>query len=203
VGDVLVSRRHPRFIDLPTAARVATSSLRRRSQLLYRRPDLRVENVRGNVETRLRKLDEQGLDAIILAEAGLRRLGLEQHITEVLDREWMLPAVGQGALGLECRAGDQLTRALLSALDDGPTRAAVLAERGFLRGLGGGCLVPIGALGEVQGESLHLRGAVLPEDGSRRVAGEISGPAVDAEGLGRELAQRLLEQGARELLRGS
>src|SRR5262249_10987175 len=106
VGDAFVSRRHPRFDALPAGAAVATSSLRRRSQLLHRRPDLRVESVRGNVETRLRKLDEQGLDAIILAEAGLCRLGLEKNITEILDRQWMLPAVGQGALGLECRADD-------------------------------------------------------------------------------------------------
>jgi hydroxymethylbilane synthase len=199
-GDALVSRRRRRFADLPQGARVATSSLRRRAQLLHRRADLRVEDLRGNVETRLRKLDEQGLDAIILAEAGLRRLGLESHITEVLDREWMLPAVGQGALGLECRAGDGATRALLAALDDAATRAAVLAERAFLRGLGGGCLVPIGALAEVRGEEIHLRGAVLPVDGSRRVAGEASGGAEEAEEVGRRLAEGLLKQGARALL---
>ncbi len=161
VGDVLVSRRHRRFDDLPTGAVVATSSLRRRSQLLHRRPDLRIESVRGNVETRLRKLDEQGLDAIILAEAGLVRLGLAANITEVLDRAWMLPAVGQGALGLECRADDAETLRLLAPLNDPATRACVLAERALLRGLGGGCLVPIGALGTVAGETLHLRAAVL------------------------------------------
>jgi hydroxymethylbilane synthase len=177
VGDAFVSHRHPRFDALPPDAVVATSSLRRRSQLLHRRPDLRVESVRGNVETRLRKLDEQGLDAIILAEAGLRRLGLEQHITEILDRQWMLPAVGQGALGLECRAGDDGTRRLLEHLNDPVTRGCVLAERAFLRGLGGGCLVPIGALGTVEGEQLHLRGCVLTTDGQRRVDGEKRGRA--------------------------
>jgi hydroxymethylbilane synthase len=200
VGDAFVSHRCGRFDQLPSGARVGTSSLRRRSQLLHRRPDLRVENLRGNVETRLRKLDEQGFDAIILAEAGLRRLGLERHLTEILDRSWMLPAVGQGALGLECRAGDEETQALLRTLDDAATRAAVLAERAFLRGLGGGCLLPIGALGEITEGMLALRGAVLPPDGSQRVQGEITGPAAAAETLGVRLAEILLQQGARELL---
>jgi hydroxymethylbilane synthase len=200
VGDAFVSRRYPRFDDLRAGAGVATSSLRRRSQLLHRRPDLHVQSVRGNVETRLRKLDEQGLDAIILAEAGLRRLGLEQYITEILDRQWMLPAVGQGALGLECRAGDEQTRRLLEGLNDPATRAAVLAERAFLRGLGGGCLVPIGALGVVEDDTLHLRGCVLSPDGKRRLEGERSGPASAAEEVGLALAEGLLEQGARELL---
>src|SRR5207253_1623272 len=124
VGDVFLSRRHARFDDLPRGAVVGTSSLRRRSQALYRRPDLHLVNLRGNVETRLRKLEEQGLDAIILAQAGLQRLGLAEQITEVLDQAWMLPAVGQGALGLECRSGDQITCALLEALTDLPTRQA-------------------------------------------------------------------------------
>jgi hydroxymethylbilane synthase len=200
VGDAFVSLRHARFDDLPQVAVVATSSLRRRSQLLHRRPDLKVENLRGNVETRLRKLEEQGLDAIILAEAGLRRLELDGHITEILDREWMLPAVGQGALGLECRANDEVTRALLAPLNHCPTRAAVLAERACLRALGGGCLVPIGALAEVSGEELHLRAVVLPVDGARRIAGAVAGDVNRFEELGQELARRLLEQGAGELL---
>jgi hydroxymethylbilane synthase len=200
VGDVFVSHRHARFADLPLGAVVATSSLRRRSQLLHHRPDLTIANLRGNVETRVRKLDEQNLDAIILAEAGLRRLGLEQHITEILDRSWMLPAIGQGALGLECRADDMATRSLLDPLNHASTRAAVLAERAFLRGLGGGCLVPIGALGEVADEMLHLRGAVLSVTGSQRIGGEVRGPARAAESLGQELARQLLEQGAREVL---
>jgi hydroxymethylbilane synthase len=200
VGDVFVSRRHAHFADLPPGARVGTSSLRRKAQLLHRRPDLRVENLRGNVETRLRKLDEQGLDAIVLAEAGLARLGLGENVTEVLDRAWMLPAVGQGALGLECREDDAEVRGLLARLDDGPARAAVLAERAFLRGLGGGCLVPIGALARAHGGVLRLQGAVLPEDGSRRVEGQTDGPAADPETVGRWLAEELLGQGAAELL---
>jgi hydroxymethylbilane synthase len=199
-GDVLVSRRHARFDALPAAATVGTSSLRRKAQILHRRPDVRVLDLRGNVETRLRKLDEQGLDAIVLAEAGLRRLGLEQHITEVLDPAWMLPAVGQGALGLECRQDDQATGDLLAPLNDVPTRAAVLAERAFLRALGGGCLVPIGAQGAIAGGMLHLTGTVLPPDGRTRVQGRLSGPIDIAETLGQRLAEILRLQGAAELL---
>jgi hydroxymethylbilane synthase len=199
-GDVLVSHKHRHFDELPRGAVVGTSSLRRRSQALYHRPDLSLVNLRGNVETRLRKLDEQQLDAIILAEAGLRRLGLETAITEILDPTWMLPAVGQGALGLECRADDSITRVLLERLNDPATRQAVLAERALLRGLGGGCLVPIGASAQVEGEQLRLRGAVLSPDGSRRIAGQQSGAAADAESVGRQLADTLLADGARELL---
>ncbi len=199
-GDAFVSKRHRRFDDLPPAAAVGTSSLRRRAQALHRRPDLRLLNLRGNVETRLRKLVEQDLDAIILAQAGLERLELGEHVTEILDPVWMLPAVGQGALGLECRASDTVARTLLRALDDMPTRQAVLAERAVLRGLGGGCLVPIGASASVEGDRLTLRAAVLPPDGSRRIAGELSGPAEQAEALGRQLAEELLAKGARKLL---
>jgi hydroxymethylbilane synthase len=199
-GDVFVSRRHARFDDLPHGAVVATGSLRRRAQALHRRPDLKLTTMRGNVETRLRKLDEQGLDAIILAQAGLERLGLAAHITEILDPSWMLPAVGQGALGLECRADDQAVLDLMGPLNDGPTRAAVLAERALLRGLGGGCLVPIGARAVVEGGRLTLRAAVLAPDGSRQVVDETEGPAVDAEAVGMRLAERMLTKGARELL---
>jgi hydroxymethylbilane synthase len=201
-GDAFVSRRHRAFDDLPPGAVVGTGSLRRRAQVLHRRPDLRLVEMRGNVETRLRKLAEQGLDALVLARAGLERLGLADAITEVLDPAWMLPAVGQGALGLECRADDSGTRTLLAALDDPPSRQAVLAERALLRALGGGCLVPIGAAAVVSGDSLTLRGAVLSPDGRRRVAGETEGPAADCEALGHRLAERLLAQGARGLLSG-
>jgi hydroxymethylbilane synthase len=202
VGDVFVSRRHARFDELPDGAVVGTSSLRRRAQALHRRPDLRLVNLRGNVETRLRKLEAEGLDAIILARAGLERLGLAGHVTEVLDPAWMLPAVGQGALGLECRADDRATLALLGPLNDSPTRCAVLAERAMLRGLGGGCLVPIGALAAVRGEELTLRGVVLPPDGTRRVEAEAAGPADQPEALGRRVAEALLARGAAELLAG-
>jgi hydroxymethylbilane synthase len=200
-GDAFVSKRHRHFDDLPPGAAVGTSSLRRRAQALHRRPDLRLLDLRGNIETRLRKLAEHNLDAIVLALAGLERLGLGGHITEILDPQWMLPAVGQGALGLECRAGDGATLTLLRALDDAPTRQAVLAERALLRGLGGGCLVPLGASATVAGEHLTLRAAVLPPDGSRRIAGELSGSAAEAERMGKRLAERLLAEGARDLLR--
>ncbi|HMC66239.1 MAG TPA: hydroxymethylbilane synthase [Gemmataceae bacterium] len=199
-GDVFVSRWHRRFDELPAGAVVATSSLRRRAQALHRRPDLQLVDIRGNVETRLRKLEEERLDALILAQAGLERLGLHPAITEVLDPTWMLPAVGQGALGLECRSDDAETLGLMEKLDHLPTREAVLAERAFLRALGGGCLVPIGALATLAGAALTLRGAVLPPNGSLRVDGIVSGPAEAAETLGQRLAEDLLARGARELL---
>jgi hydroxymethylbilane synthase len=201
-GDVLVAPRWTRFADLPPGARVATGSLRRRAQFLHRRPDLRLEDIRGNVETRLRKLREHGYDALILAQAGLERLGMEGVITEMLDAAWMLPAVGQGALGLECRAEDSATRSLLATLDDPATRATVEAERALLYHLGGGCQVPLGAAARVEGDRLILRGAVLAPDGSRRVAGEETGPAADAATVGERLAARLRTQGAAELLIG-
>ncbi len=199
-GDAFVSRKHRNFEALPPAAVVGTSSLRRRAQVLHRRPDLRLVNVRGNVETRLRKLEGQDLDALILAQAGLERLGLGSTITEILDPDWMLPAVGQGALGLECRADDGETLRLLGQLDHAPTRQAVLAERAFLRALGGGCLVPIGADARVEGQTLSLRGAVLRPDGGERVAGDVTGLAAEAEVLGQRLAAELLARGARNLL---
>jgi hydroxymethylbilane synthase len=201
-GDAFVSLRHASFAALPPGAVVATSSLRRRAQVLHRRPDLRLVNIRGNVETRLRKLAEEGLDALILAQAGLERLGLGGRITELLDPSWMLPAVGQGALGLECRADDAGTRVLLRQIDDPATHRAVLAERALLRGLGGGCQVPIGAASAVSGEELTLRGMVLSPDGARRVEGRLSGRPSEPEELGERLVRQLLEQGAAELLAG-
>jgi hydroxymethylbilane synthase len=199
-GDVFVAHRHRRFDDLPAGATVASSSLRRRAQVLHRRPDLKLVDIRGNVETRLRKLADQGLDATILAQAGLERLGLAGVITEVLDPEWMVSAVGQGALGLECRADDHATRTLVERLNDVPTWQAVLAERALLRCLGGGCQVPIGAAATVTDGRLALRGTVLAPDGSRRIDGTVSGPGDEAEDLGRRLAEDLLARGAGELL---
>jgi hydroxymethylbilane synthase len=199
-GDAFVSHRHARFDDMPQGATVGTSSLRRKAQLLNRRRDLRVVDLRGNVETRLRKLDEQELDAIVLAQAGLLRLGRGDAITEVLDPTWMLPAVGQGAIGLECRADDADTRHFVEALNDPATWAAVQAERAMLWGLGGGCLVPIGALTRVEADSLTLRGAVLTPDGRRRIVDTHRGPMEQPLNVGAELAARLLSAGARELL---
>jgi hydroxymethylbilane synthase len=196
VGDVFVSRRHRAFDALPVGAVLATSSLRRRAQVLHRRPDLRLIDIRGNVETRLRKLADQDIDGLILAQAGLERLGLSDAITEILDSAWMLPAVGQGALGLECRADDSATTDLIRRLDDAPTRQAVLAERACLRALGGGCQVPIGVASSRTGDMLALTGVVLKPDGSRRIEGRASGSATDSETVGQQLAQELLAQGA-------
>jgi hydroxymethylbilane synthase len=199
-GDAFVSRKVSRFDDLPAGAVVGTSSLRRRAQVLHRRPDLKLVDMRGNVETRLRKLEEQGLDALILAQAGLERLNLSDAIAEVLDPEWMLPAVGQGALGLECRADDAETRHLVEQINHAATRRAVLAERAFLWRLGGGCLVPIGALASEVDRALRLRGAVLSPDGRERVSSSVAGSSDEAEALGTRLAEELLTRGAGELL---
>jgi hydroxymethylbilane synthase len=201
-GDVLVATHVSRFDDLPAGARVATGSLRRRAQLLNRRPDLRLADIRGNVETRLRKLRDEGFDALVLAQAGLERLGLIGVVAEVLNPAWMLPAVGQGALGLECRTDDAETRSLLAALDDPPTRRAVEAERALLFHLGGGCQVPLGAVARVDKETLHLRAAVLASDGSRRLAGDETGPVAEAAKIGERLAARLRDLGAEPLLLG-
>jgi hydroxymethylbilane synthase len=199
-GDAFISRKHKRFDDLPRGATVGTSSLRRRAQVLNRRPDLNLLDLRGNVDTRLRKLDEQNLDAIILAEAGLVRLGLADRITEILDSSWMLPAVGQGAIGLECRARDAATKQLVSALTCQETFRRVLAERAMLYALGGGCLVPIGVTSRILDGVLTVRGAVLSPDGKRRIVATHSGLAETPLALGQELAGMLLAEGADEVL---
>jgi hydroxymethylbilane synthase len=199
-GDVFVSERFATLEALPGGAAIGTSSPRRRAQLLHRRPDLRIVSVRGNVETRLRKLNEQNLDALILAQAGLERLGLETAAMKALDPSWMLPAVGQGALGVECRETDVRTRALLEHLNDPCTYQAVTAERSVLRALGGGCQVPIGALARIENNEVVLRCAVLDPDGKRRIEGEIIGSVESAEEIGRALGRDLLARGARELL---
>lgn len=199
-GDAFISRKHRSFDSLPPGAVIGSSSLRRRAQLLHRRADLKLVNIRGNVETRLRKLTEEGLDGTILAEAGLLRLGLADQITEILDPQWMLPAVGQGALGLECRIEDAPTRQLLEKIDHAPSHAAVRAERAMLRGLGGGCQVPIGAATSIAGDQLTLRGVVLPPDGTARVDASVTGLVAQHEVLGQRLAQILLDKGARAWL---
>ncbi len=199
-GDAFVSRRYPRFDDLPQGATVGTSSLRRRAQILNRRPDLTLCDLRGNIDTRLRKLDDQELDAIILAEAGLVRLNLADRITEILDQSWMLPAVGQGSIGLECRSEDAETIHFVEALRDTESFARATAERAMLLALGGGCLVPIGATSLVANGILTLRGAVLSPDGKRRIVATHQGPADTPLAVGQELAATLLAEGAGELL---
>ncbi len=188
---------------LPDGARVGTSSLRRRAQLLARRPDLRVVDLRGNVPTRLTKRERGECDAAVLALAGLRRLGLEHAVGTVLEPQAMLPAVGQGALAVQSRRGDARVAALLGPLDHGPTRLAVAAERGFLARLEGGCQVPVGCLATTATTSLRLRGLVADVDGSVVVSGvveEAVGDEPAATALGERLAERLLANGAREIL---
>ena len=199
-GDAFVSHKYPRFDELPEGTAVGTSSLRRKAQLLNRRRDLRIVDLRGNVETRLRKLKEQNLDAIVLAQAGLLRLGLGDAVSEILDPSWMLPAVGQGAIGIECRSEDAETRHLVEAVNDPGTWAAVRAERAMLWGLGGGCLVPIGAMTKIEGHLMTLRGSVLSPDGTRKVVDTHRGPVDQPLNVGSELAAKLLSAGARELL---
>ena len=199
-GDALITRSGATFSELPAGARIGTSSLRRRSQLLHQRPDLSLCDIRGNVDTRLRKLADKEFDAIVLAEAGLNRLGLSDHITEVLPKTWILPAVGQGALGLETRTDDQATREAVGELDDPITHAAVLAERAMLFTLAGGCLAPIGAWGRIEKERLHLDAVVLNRDGSERIDASNTGEVVAAEELGRQVATQLLDQGAENLI---
>jgi hydroxymethylbilane synthase len=202
-GDALVSQKHRSFADLPAGAVLATSSLRRRAQVLHRRPDLKLIDIRGNIETRLRKLKEENLDGLLLARAGLERLGLAEQITEILDPTWMLPAVGQGALGLECRSEDRESRSIVEKVNHPATGWSVRAERAMLRELGGGCHVPIGAATVVSGNELTLRGAVLSPDGACRIEAQISGPLPSAEDLGRQLAKDLSARGASELLEGN
>jgi hydroxymethylbilane synthase len=198
--DALCSPKHGTLAKLPKGARVGTSSLRRAAQLKALRPDLQIEVIRGNVETRLRKASE-GLDAVVLAYAGLRRLGLAEHATHVFSPEEMLPAVAQGALALEARASDDATLKRLAALDDAATRHRVEAERGLLRRLEGGCQVPIAAHATVDGGRVSLRALVASLDGTRIVRGERSGAAADARALGEALGEELLSKGAAEILK--
>jgi hydroxymethylbilane synthase len=195
-ADVLVARTAAALEHLPPAARIGTGSLRRQAQLRHVRPDLQTEDIRGNVDTRLRKLDEGQFDAIVLAEAGLRRLSLAQRMTQVLPFAWMLPAVGQGALAIECRSDDEETLAAVAPFEDAATRAAVTAERALLAQLRGGCMAPIGAWGRVEGGMLRLSAAVLSADGAQRLAENDSSAAEDAELLGCQVAERLLAGGA-------
>ncbi|HYH68394.1 MAG TPA: hydroxymethylbilane synthase, partial [Urbifossiella sp.] len=198
--DVFVSRKAKSLQELPPGAVVGTASLRRQAMVKRLRPDVSVVPLRGNVETRLRKLEENDLDAIILAEAGLVRLGLADRVTEVLDATWMLPAVGQGAIGLECRSDDADTIDAVLALTDADTFARVTAERAMLAALGGGCLVPIGTTSSIDGGTLTIRGMVLTPDGRRKVSATHAGPADAPLATGQELAAMLLAEGAGELL---
>lgn len=198
--DAFVSNRYPDVQALPAGARVGTSSLRRQCQLRANFPALHIVELRGNVNTRLAKIDAGEFDAIILAAAGLQRLGLESRIRARLAPEASLPAVGQGAVCIEARRGDDDINTLLARLDHAPTACCVRAERALNAALEGGCQVPIAGYAEIEGSELHLRALVGAPDGSRILRDEIRGPAANAEDLGRALAARLLAQGAKQIL---
>jgi hydroxymethylbilane synthase len=200
VRDALLSAGGATLATLPRGARVGTSSLRRQSQLLHARPDLRMLELRGNVDTRIAKLKRGDYDAIVLAKAGLDRLGLSENISEVLPHEVSLPAAGQGAIGIEARESDAETLNALAELEDSDTRCAVEAERAALAGLGGGCQVPIGAWARVESGKLRLDVAVLSPDGARRLWESDSGVPEQAEAIGTRLARKLREGGAVALL---
>lgn len=202
-NDVLVSASRKRLKDLPAGARIGTSSLRRRSQILALRPDVTVVDLRGNVPTRLERAEKGEFDAIVLALAGMARLGFTSKITEVLGPDTMLPAVGQGAIAVQHRAGDARVAAMTAALDHRPTRLAVTAERGLLRRLEGGCQVPIGALARVDGKKLALEGLVADLDGAPLFRARHEGEAIvesAAAAIGVKVAESLLAMGARDVL---
>ena len=198
--DALVSGSHESLEQLPKGARIGTSSVRRQSQLRRRRPDLAMLEIRGNVDTRIRKLDEGRYDAIVVAACGLIRLGLKERITELLDVSDMLPEPGQGALAVQARADDREAFAAVEPIEDSMSRACVEAERAFLRALGGGCRVPIAAYASMKHGMLELEGAVIAPDGRDARRGTLTGPITEPIALGERLADHLAAQGARELL---
>ena len=209
VGDVLVSNEISSFDEIPADALIGTGSMRLKAQLLNQRPDLQVEDIRGNVDTRLQKLDEGAYQAIILAESGLKRLGLTERITHVIDRGVMIPAVGQGALGIECREEDAYVREVLAHLNDLSTFLCVTAERAMLKALRAGCLAPVGAWGQLKEDQLHLQGVVLSGTGDQRVDSDSQVDLSDqtaavqverATALGQAVAESLIAQGATELI---
>lgn len=198
--DAFISDKGIPLKDLPQGARIGTSSLRRQAQLLHFRRDLTLISLRGNLDTRLKKLKTLGLDGIILAVAGLKRLGFEEKITELLSPEISLPAIGQGALGIETRVGDEEVEETIRFLNDPDSAVAVSAERAFLKRLEGGCQVPIAAYARIVHTTLHLDGLVGTVDGTRLVRHHVEGPTEQAEILGIKLAEILLRQGAKEIL---
>ncbi len=199
--DAFVSNNYESIEDLPEGAKVGTSSLRRMCQIRNWRSDLEILDLRGNVNTRLRKLDEGEYDAIILACAGLKRLGFDDRIQSHLDPGFSLPAIGQGAVGIECRIDDDFINELIAPLNHAATRTRVLAERAMNSRLEGGCQVPIGGYAELDGDTLLIRGLVGRPDGSEMVRGEIAGRADEAEYLGTTLAEDLLARGAGDILK--
>jgi hydroxymethylbilane synthase len=198
--DAFLSLRHASFAALPPGARVGTSSPRRQCQIKYARPDLELVTLRGNVDTRVRKVEEGQYDAIILAAAGLERLGLQNHIRHYFDFDHCIPAVGQGVVGIECRAADERSISLVRALNDEQAWRCCTAERAFAHRLQGSCQSPIAGLAQIDGDTLQLRGVVGSPDGSELYRGTHSGAVRDGEQIGVALAERLLQAGAAELL---
>lgn len=199
-ADVLISERYASFAALPEGAKIGTSSLRRRAQLLHARPDLNIHDLRGNLQTRMRKMKEQNFDAIVLAAAGVERLGWQDLITEELDYEVCLPAVGQGVIGVETRSDDEEILKLVQLVNDKATAFCVQAERALQRTLEGGCQVPIGAYAYLKDDLLQLEGLVGSLDGKTIIRDYISGAPVQCEQLGTQLAQQLVEKGAQAVL---
>lgn len=199
--DCLISRDRLTLEKLPQGVRIGTSSLRRQAQLRHHRPDLDVVDLRGNVDTRIRKLEGGAYEAIVLAIAGVTRLGLGEKVTQIFDEDLMLPAVGQGAIGIETRANDARTSALIVALDDMETRACVTAERALLRELQGGCQIPLGAWGRMRKGELHLEAEVFSPSGSEHVRLDEAGSPAEADAIGVRLAQSMIEAGADRILR--
>ena len=199
-GDVLISRGQRRLAELKDKAVIGTSSLRRQAQLKHYRPDLETRSLRGNLGTRLRKLEEDGLDGIVLAAAGIKRMGWMDRVTEAIPYEICLPAIGQGAIGIEARRDDKETNEIIRFLHHPETASCVLAERALLKKLQGGCQVPIAAHGEIEQGQLRLEGLVASVFGDRVIRDRVSGPVIEAELLGVRLAERLLSAGADEIL---
>jgi hydroxymethylbilane synthase len=199
-NDCLISTKYRSIDDLPKNAKVATGSLRRKSQLLHYRSDLEIFEIRGNVPTRIKKFEESDLDAMILAFAGVHRLNLDSYIKQIIPSEIMLPAVGQGAMAIEIRSDDAEIRRLLQKLNDENTNFCVAAERNFLRTLEGGCQVPIGANARLENDKIYLEGMAGNLDGSINLRDSISGDKKDAADLGKRLAESLIEKGANKLL---
>lgn len=199
-GDAFVSNKYSSIEEMPEGAVLGTSSLRRRAQLLARRPDLKIVDLRGNVDTRLKKLDEGQMDAIILAAAGLTRLGHEDRIKQIIPHEYCLPAVGQGALAIECRADNFKVRQMLDFLNNTPTKQATDAERAFLGLIEGGCQVPIGVHAEVKNNRIAVEAIIASLDGSTVLRDTAEGSADDAALIGRTLGQKMLDNGGKEIL---
>lgn len=199
--DVLISTDRKSWQEIPLGGKVGTGSLRRQAQLLNLRPDLTIVPLRGNLDTRIKKLSTLKLNAVVLAAAGLLRMGWEDRVTEYFEPEVMLPAVGQGALAIEGRAGDERVQKVVSSLNHFSTQLAVAAERAFLKRLEGGCQVPIAGLAKVESGKLSLNGLVASFDGRKVIKGKVEGPSLKSEDLGRQLAEELLENGAGDILR--